>query len=352
VSIRIGLDLGSSAVRAVQLRTGGRGAPTLERLGQVPLAPGVVRDGEIVEPDHVVAALRRLWQSFGFRSRNVRLGLANQQVIVRQMDLPYLPEADLRRSLPLQVGDQLPIAVDQSILDLYLLANIETEQGQRTSRVLVVAAPRAMVQQVVQVVRQARLEPVGIDLDAFAVLRALVDPQVLPTGDAELLIDAGAAVTNLVVHQGGRPRFVRIVVAGGAAITETLVNALGVTAEEAEAAKATVGMPFDQVTAPVDDRGRLIADRAEQFVDEIRASMDYYAVSGEAVPLERALLTGGATLMPNLRERLEDLLGIPVHHGRPLQRVRVGRVGLPAEEVARAEPFLAAAIGLALGGRR
>lgn len=351
MTVRIGLDLGSSAVRAVQVRTG-RGAPMLERLGQVPLSPGVIRDGEIVEPDQVVQALRRLWQSFGFRSRDVCLGLANQQVIVRQLDLPYLPMADLRRSLPLQVGDQLPIAVDQSILDLYLLANLESDQGQRISRVMVVAAPRAMVQQLVDVVRQARLEPVGLDLDAFALLRALADPRVLPGGDAELLIDAGAAVTNLLVHQAGRPRFVRIVVAGGGAITETLVNALGVTAEAAEAAKAAVGMPFDQVTAPMDDQSRLIADRAEQFLDEIRASMDYYAVSGEAVPLERALLTGGATLMPNLRERLEGLLGIPVEYGRPLERVRVGRVGLPEDELARAEPFLGVAIGLALGGRR
>jgi len=351
VSVRIGLDLGSSAVRAVQLRPG-RGGPTLERLGQVPLAPGVIRDGEIVDPDQVVAALKRLWQAFGFRGRAVRLGLANQQVIVRQMDLPYLPPADLRRSLALQIGDQLPIAVDQSILDSYLLANLEGDQGQRISRVLVVAAPRVMVQEIVTVVRAARLEPVAVDLDAFAVLRSLTDPTVLAGGDAELLIDTGAAVTNLLVHQAGRPRFVRIVVAGGGAITDTLVNALGVSAEEAEAAKAAVGMPVGDATAPMDEPGRLIADRAEQFLDEIRASMDYYAASGEAVPLDRALLTGGAALMPNLRERLQELLGIPVDYGRPLRRVRIGRVGLPEEELARAEPFLGVALGLAMGGRR
>jgi type IV pilus assembly protein PilM len=349
VSVRVGLDLGSSAVRAVQVKTG-RGGATLQRLGQVPIAPGVIRDGEIVDPDQAVAALRRLWQVFKFGSRKVALGLANQQVIVRQMDLPYLPEADLRKSLPLQVGDQLPIAVDQAILDLHLLGNLETDGGQRISRVLVVAAQRSMVEQVVEVVRAARLEPIGLDLNPFALLRAMVDPEVLPTGDAELLIDAGAAVTSLIVHQAGRPRFVRIVVSGGAAITETLVNALGVTAEEAEAAKMSVGMPADQMTAPMDDRGRLIADRAERFLDEIRGSMDYYAVSAEAVPLERALLTGGATLMPNLRERLEDLLGIPVQYGRPFQRLRVGKVGLPPEELERAEPYLAVAVGLALGG--
>lgn len=347
MSVEIGLDIGSAAVRAVQVRRARRGAAALERIGQVPLPAGAVRDGEIVDQEPVSTALRTLWQTFGFRSRKVRVGVANQQVIVRRLDVPYLPEADLRKSLPLQVQGQLPIAVEQAVLDHYLLGNVENENGQRTSRILVVAAQRRMVEQLIDALRAARLTPVALDLNAFALLRALADPAALPTGEAELLIDAGAAVTNLIVHEAGRPLFVRIITAGGAAITESLVSALGVTADEAEHAKATIGMPRDQFLEAADDQGQVIADRAEQFVEEIRGSMDYYHATPESVPLARAQLTGGAGQLPHLRERLEGVLRIPVAPARPLERVRIGQVPLPGEELSRAEPFLSVALGLA-----
>jgi type IV pilus assembly protein PilM len=347
MSVQIGLDIGSAAVRAVQVRSARRGPASLQRIGQVPLPSGAVRDGEIFEQEPVVMALRTLWQTFGFRGRKVRVGVANQQVIVRQLDVPYLPEAELRRSLPLQVQGQLPIAVEQAVLDHYLLRNTENDAGLRMSQLLVVAAQRRMVDQMVDVLRAARLQPVALDLNAFALLRALADPAALPRGEAELLIDAGAAVTNLIVHEAGRPLFVRIVTAGGAAITESLVSALGVTADEAEHAKATIGMPRDQFAEAPDDHGQVIADRAEQFLEEIRGSMDYYHATPESVPLARAQLTGGAGQLPHLRERLEGVLRIPVAVGRPFERVRIGSVPLSGDELARAEPFLSVALGLA-----
>jgi len=345
----IGLDLGTSAVRAAQLSAGKRGAPVLERIGQVPLPAGAITDGEIADPEAVAQAIRLLWQTFKFKSRKVALGLANQQVVVRPVDLPYLPEAELRQSLALQVQDYVPIPIEQAVLDVHIVANIESEDGQRMTRVLLVAAQHAMVSAFVDVVRKAKLEPVGIDLNVFADLRALAEES-LPTDDAsELLVDLGAAVTNLVVHSGGRPRFVRILPFGGSVITDALVGGLGLSVEEAEEAKATIGIPEDYLVGLSDERARAIREGATRLVEEIRSSFDYFQTQERTSQVRRAVLVGGASLLPNLPASLSEALGVPVDLGRPIERLRLGKIGLETDELARAEPFFSVAVGLARG---
>jgi type IV pilus assembly protein PilM len=346
----VGLDLGTSAVRAVQLTTQRRDVPVLERIGQVPLPPGALSDGEITDPEAVASAIRLLWKTFNFKSRKVALGLANQQVVVRPVDLPYLPEAELRQSLALQVQDYVPIPIEQAVLDVHVVGNIETEDGQRITRVLLVAAQHAMVSAFVEVVRMAKLEPVGLDLNVFAVLRALADEHPLPVEeDSELLVDVGAAVTNLVVHQAGRPRFVRILPFGGSVITDGLMTGLGLSAEDAEDAKARIGISDDYLVALSDERARIISDGATRLVEEIRSSFDYFQAQEGSAPVRSAVLVGGASLLPNLPARLSEALGVPVELGRPVERLKVGKVGVPTEELARVEPFFAVAVGLARG---
>ncbi len=346
----VGLDIGTSAVRAIQASSGRGGQPTVEKLGQVVLPPGAVRDGEIVEADVVAEALRTLWRTYGFKGKRVALGLANQQVVVRQVDLPYLPEEDLRKSLSFQAQDYIPIPIEQALLDLHVVENFEMEDGARISRVLLVAAQQGMVRGLIDVARQAKLEPASVDLDAFALLRALAAEGALgDVAEGELLIDVGASVSNLVVHQGGVPRFVRILLMGGGGITDALVGALGLEYDDAEQAKAEIGLTTDQFRVLEDDRARLITERASRFVDEIRGSVDYYVAQNDSVPVRRVQLVGGAGLLPNLRERLSEVLRIPVEHGHPFAHLRMGRVGLDEEQLAQAEPFFAVAAGLAIG---
>ena len=347
----VGLDIGSSAVRAVQVTLGGRGPSTLDRLGQVVLPPGAVRDGEIVDAGPVVEALRTLWTRYGFKNRHVYLGVANQQVVVRQIDLPYLPDEELRRSLEFQAQDAIPIPIDQAILDFHTLEHFENEQGERFSRILLVAAQRQMVDSMLEVVTGAKLEPVGLDLDAFAMLRSLAPEGVLDDRDGEMLIDVGASVTNIVVHENGIPRFVRILLMGGGSITDSLMSAMSIEHEEAEDLKARTGLS-DEYGFDDDDAARLITERALRFVDEIRGSLDYYSAQTDSVPVRRAILSGGASQLPNLRERLSETLRMPVDRGHPMQDLKIGNVGLASEQLIEAEPYLTVAIGLALGAVR
>lgn len=340
----IGLDVGSSAVRAVQVTAGGRGPATLDRVGQVVLPNGAVQDGEIADPDTVTEAIRTLWSRHGLKGRKVALGVANQHVVVRQVDLPYLPEDELRDALPFTVQDQIPIPVEQAILDFHILEHFETGEGERFSRVLLVAAQREMIERLVETVRSAKVDPVSIDLDAFALLRSLAPERAVEEREGELLVDAGAAVTNIVVHESGTPRFVRILLMGGNAISEDLTGRLHVSWEEAEDLKSRERRP-----GPATEAERLVAERADRFVDEVRGSLDYYRAQSDALPVRGAQLTGGASQLPGLAERLSDALHMPVERGHPMRQLKIGKVGLEPEQLVEAEPYLSVAIGLAMG---
>ena len=321
----------------------------LDRIGQVMLPPGAVRDGEIVEAESVAEALRALWSRYGFKLRRVHLGLANQQVVVRQLDLPYLPESELRQSLAFQVQDAIPIAVDQAILDYYPIEHYEDDEHNRFTRILLVAAQRQMVDSVVDVVQRAKLDPLGLDLDAFAMLRSLAPEQVVVDREGQLIIDVGSAVTNIVIHEGGVPRFVRILLMGGNGITESLVERLGITHAEAEELKMTNGL-VSEYRLDSDEATRVIAERGNRFIDEIRGSLDYYRAQPNSIAVRGVILSGGGGQLPGLRERLADILRLDIERGHPMATLRIGTVGLDTEQLQRAEPHLAVPVGLALGG--
>src|SRR3954449_12615448 len=130
----VGLDIGTSGVRAAELSLGKHGA-TLERFAQVALPAGAVRDGEVADSDVVADAIKQLWTSAKFSSKKVVLGVANQKVIVRQVDLPWLPESELRQSLAFQVQDFIPIPVEQAVLDFHTVEETVSEDGTRMMRV-------------------------------------------------------------------------------------------------------------------------------------------------------------------------------------------------------------------------
>ena len=237
----MGLDIGTSGVRAAEITTS-KGGATLERFGQVALPAGAVRDGEVIDADAVAAAVKQLWAQAKFSTKKVIVGVANQKVVVRQVDLPWLPVGELRKSLAFQVQDYIPMPVEQAILDFHPLEEFTNDAGGRMLRVLLVAAARDMVGSALAAVEKAGLQPSMVDLTSFAVLRSQVTASSGFAVEAEALVDVGASVTNIVVHQSGVPRFVRILLMGGSDITEAVAERLGVPAEEAEAVKQSAGL--------------------------------------------------------------------------------------------------------------
>lgn len=341
----IGLDVGTSVVRAVEL-SHGRAGVTLERFGQVVLPEGAVADGEVVDAPAVTAALRELWSATRFTHRRVVVGVANQRVVVRQLDIPWTPREELRASLPFAVQELLPIPVEQSVLDFFPLQDTTDEQGSRIYRGLLVAASRDTVMANVTCVHRAGLTVDAVDLTPFAVLRALGRCQGVDVR-TEALVDVGAKVTNIVVHSMGVPRFVRILLMGGQDVTDMVAERLGVTTAEAEALKQRV------VAAPTAQQQALVAQSVTQtmqdFVDEIRSSIDYYGASYPGNPVERVQISGGGARLAGLVDRLADVVRLPVVDGDPLSPLRLGRTGLDPAQIEFVTPLATVPVGLAMG---
>jgi type IV pilus assembly protein PilM len=344
----VGLDIGTSGVRAAELVLG-RGAATLERFGQVALPFGAVTDGEVVDADAVAAAIRQLWVHARFRSKRVVVGVANQRVVVRQVDLPWQPLAELRSSLAYQVQDHIPMPVEQAILDFHPLEEISADGGKRMLRVLLVAAARDMVDRVLEAVAKAGLSPSMVDLTSFAVLRSQMSAGGGFSVEGEALVDVGASVTNIVVHQAGVPRFVRILLMGGSDVTDAVAERLGVDVSEAELLKKATGLASLLSQVQAQPANRAIESTGSALVEEVRSSLDYYLAQPGAARVGRVVLSGGGSRLSGLAERLSAATRLPVELAHPLSVLRRGDTGLAPDQLAFMEPLATVPLGLALG---
>lgn len=324
--------------------------PSLVRVAEVPLAPGAVSNGEVRDPEAVTEAVRELWQRGRFRSRQVILGVANQRVVVREVSVPWLADAELRQSLPLQVQEFVPIPIDEAVLDYHVLEEFE-EEGRRMLRLLLVAAHKSMVAQVVQAVEGAKLTPVGVDLIPFSIVRSIgsIDGTGLEEslGD-EALIEIGADVTSICVHAWGVPRFVRILPSGARQMDGSGEGTVEEPVEEPGIVEYT-----DIFHKPAAESGpmKLATSRAAGFANEINSSLEFYLSQMPGTRISRVFVSGGGSQLPGLMDLLAERVPAPVVPGRALHRVTVD-VDLADEVVQQIEPFLAVAVGLALPGVR
>jgi type IV pilus assembly protein PilM len=345
--VRVGLDIGSTAVRAAEMAIGSE-LPTVLRAAQVALPPGAVELGEVRQPEMVTEALKELWSRGGFKSREVLLGAGNQRIVVREVTLPFLPEKELRASLGFQVQEFIPMPVDEAVLDYDPIAEFD-QDGRQMIQILLVAAQRAMVDLIVQAAAAARLEPVGLDLIPFALVRAVgsgdAGMDLESTGD-EAVIDIGAHVTNICVHARQVVRFVRILPSGGRDITLAIARGLGIEDEEAEKLKRGEEVQGLDVA----EAKRLAISRAAGFVDEIRSSLEFYTAQAQAARVGRVLITGGGSKLDGLLELLRERIPVSVERGQVFLRVK-SQLDLQPEALAEAEPVLAAAVGLGIPGR-
>lgn len=341
----IGLEIGSTAVRAAEVTVQG-GSAKLHRFGQVALPPGVVKEGEIVIPEAVAEALRRLWTEGGFKVRQVVMGVASQRVMVRQADVPAMSEDDLAGALRYQAEEYFPVATEDAVLDFQTLDEVAGPDGAPRSRVLMAAAPPDMVHNHLAALEMAGLRAVRADLVPLALLRALVSPSFDIFGQGpEAIVCIGGGVTNVVVHEDGVPRFARILAIGGDSITEAIVRELGVDHDTAEGMKRQASMgAMDAAGA----RTMTIAvDRMGPLVDEIRGSLDYYLAQG-GHPIRRVVVVGGASRLPGLLDRMQQHMGTPVEAGRLLPDLDLTEAGLTTVDLAQLHPVLPVPIGLAL----
>jgi type IV pilus assembly protein PilM len=308
----IGLDIEPGYVAAVQTTSGG---VTVERAAHAALAPGVVREGEVADIDALADVLRKLFADHKLGHR-VRLGVANQRIVMRTVDLPPLRDAkEIASAVRFQAQEQIPMPLEQAVLEHHSLGIVETPDGPRT-RVVLVAARRDMVDGLLAATRNAGLRPEGIDLSAFAMIRALHRPG---REDATLYVSVGG-MTNLAVAVGTTCVFTRVVAHGTEVMASELAERRGLTLAHARGWLTHVGLllPLDDIDGDAEvvvEARSVLGEGIRRISDEIRNSLDFYRLQPGAAEVQRAVLTGPAVSIPGFAEQLGDEVELPLESG-------------------------------------
>jgi type IV pilus assembly protein PilM len=311
----VGLDIDATGIVAASVVVNGR--VRVERVAFAPLEPGIIRDGEVADVDGLADALRTLYRENKGLDKRVRVGLANQKIVVRVVDLPYLEDAkELAAAVRFQAQDQLPMPLEHAVLDHQPLAVVNDATGRR-QRVLLVAARREMVERVLAALRAAGLKPEGVDLSAFATVRAL--HRAGPDDELVLYLAIGG-LTNLAVARGTECTFARASGSGVEALAVELAERAALTLEHAYGWLAHVGVqdPVEDVTGDrqiVEHTRQILLDGVRRIASEVRSSLDFHRMQEDAGAVSRAVMTGPASAIPGFDVALASELGIPVEQG-------------------------------------
>ena len=336
-----GLDLGSSAVKAVELRRI-RSGFELVRAGLEPLEPGAVAEGAIEDPDSVAEAIRRVFSRCRIRARKVATSVSGHSVIVKKLSLPAMSREELEESIQWEARQVIPFELSDVHLDHQVLASAA---GGGDTPVLLVAARKERVASRLEVIARAGLSPVIVDVDCFALQNAYEANYGPGSSATAALLHIGAAVTNLVVTRGGIPLFTRDLSAGGNQLTGLLQRQLRIDFEEAERMKKESAVEALEA-GPC---GALLQSGMETLLLETRKSLDLFEAAAEGDSIQRVYLSGGCSELAGLTERLQSGLDLPLELLDPFKSIAVGR-GVEEESLYQQAPSLAVAVGLALRG--
>jgi len=342
----VGVDIGSTSVRAVEVSTGAKTKPTVLRFLEIPLPEGAVSRGEVLEPQTVGAVIKRAWSTAGFKSRDVVLGMGNQRVLARDLTVPRASLAHIREALPFQVQDMLPVPIADALLDFYPISESVTENGPVVHGLLIAAIKEAVLGNV-KAVQQAGLNCLEVDLIPFALSRVLISRPQLP--GTIVLIDIGANAASVVVAANGVPQFVRIIPAGGEDLTQALKLRLEVEASEAETLKKSLGLASQVATLEERRVVEIIYEVTGELLGSLRNTINYFMNLRPQEPITQILLTGGGAQLVGFAAALAEITGLPVSEADPFATIGLSK-GVNVDELNHSRTSMTVALGLALGG--
>jgi len=305
----IGIEIGSLAVRAARISVSNH-TPQLEAFAQVPLPAGAARDGEIADSGVVAKAIAEACDQLGAAKgqAGISICLANQKVVARIAELPYMEASDLKGAIRYQVQELIPIPMESAVLDFQVLQEFTNDDEERMMRVLVVAAHKDMINSFVETFEQAGLVPEAIDFTPLAIMRSMgAHGRLLPDhpGEGEALIDVGEEITSMVVHENDVPKLARVLAIGG-------------------------------------------NEPAEDLVEEIKGSIEYYVGQAENGGISKVVISGETPDLSQLSPFLAEALHAPVETGGCFQNIKDARSGKGLDKELT-EPLMAVAVGAALG---
>ena len=363
------MDIDRGAIKAVQISRSGEDY-TLRHTGYRRLPPGVIEDGEVADFEILVRELKEFWETHDFKGKKVVIGVANQKVVVRLLDLPHMEPDDLKSAIGFEAQDHIPMPLDEAVLDYVVVG--PQEEGREMDRIMIVAAQRDMIDGFTAAIRKAGLRPVGVDVKALSLLRSALPDSLFDEG-AFLLMDISPEITSLVVSQGGTPTLTRFVLGGSnnfvRAIAEVsdipeedaekhLMNpqiALGDALEETEPDMNEEDDPAEEYSeedrldpALMFDIRRGLEDAVQLLAEDVQRSIEYHYSQPGAREVSQVFVSGEGALVSGLDSYIGELLDIPTRLSNPLRKLAANRSNISDEQLRMMEPVLTVALGLAI----
>lgn len=338
----VGLDIGSSTVKLVELKDKKGGNFHLQRIGVEPLSPEAIVDGSIMDSSLVVDAIQKLNEQTGVKSSSFATSVSGHSVIIKKIELPLMSPDELGESIRWEAEQHIPFDIDDVRLDYLTLS--EDEPGREDMDVLLVAVKREKVNDYMSVITQSGKSPVIVDIDAFAIQNAYELNYDLDPLKNLALINMGATVTNINIMVRGQSVFWRDISFGGNQFTEALQREFNLSFDQAELLKRgeTVGS-YGAVEA------RAVLDNiSAEMANEVQKTFDFFSATSSEGAVDELVLSGGCALTPNLIEVLRERFGVPTELLNPFRRVTFKETDFNREWLDNIAPMLAVAVGLAI----
>jgi len=339
----VGLDIGSSAVKAVEIKAAGKGYRVVA-FGHEPVPVDSIVDGAIIDAGAVADAIRRVFDAKkGFKTKDVCASLSGNAVIVKKITLPVMTPSELDDSIAWEAEQYIPFDIQDVNLDYQILDPGTGPDSNGSMEVLLVAAKKEKISDYTSVIAQAGRTPVVVDVDAFALQNAYEANFGLDPREVVVLMNAGASAVNINILQGDQSVFTRDISMGGNAYTEAVQKELNLPFESAEQVKK--GIPVDGAT--FEEVRPMLHAVTDNVLLEIQKTFDFFKATVSSEQIDRIVLSGGASRVDGFNDMLLDRFGVPVEDFNPFSAIAWDAKKLSGDPLEVA-PTAAVAVGLAL----
>ncbi len=335
----VGLDIGSSAIKLVELKEGKEGKFHLLKAGVESLSPEAIVDGAIMDSSLVVETIARLLDSTKIKNQNVAVAVSGHAVIVKKIQLPTMPEEELSESIRWEAEQYVPFDINDVYLDYVVL---DPGAAGETMSVLLVAAKKEKVDDFKNVVNQAGRVAALVDVDAFALQNCYEVNYGLDPTRVVALVNIGATVMNVNILAQGQTVFWRDITFGGNQFTDALQKSFSLSFEQAESLKK--GEPVAGQT--LDSIQPVLTGVCEDVAGELQKTLDFFQATSGADRVDSLVVSGGGSKVGSLEEVLKDKFGIPVEIMNPFRSITADEKAVDAAWLSDASPSLAIAVGL------
>ncbi len=337
----IGIDIGSSSIKLVQLRETKAGYQIVN-LGIGPLPPEAIVDNAIMDSSAVVETIQNLIRGLEIKTKNVATSISGHSVIIRKIQLPIMTEEEMESSIQWEAEQYIPFEISEVNLDFQIIGPDEKDPAQMN--VILVAAKKDFVNDYVAVFKEAGLNPVVMDIDCFALENVFEANHGSETDEVIGLLNMGASAMNVNVIKEGVSVFTRDIQVGGNMFNEEIQKRLGMSSEDAE--KAKLGVVFEDVTSEAIQE--VIEDAVENLSQEVQRSLDFFSATSADEKVHKLFITGGVAKTPQVKTVLEGRLGIPVEVFNPFQKIIASPDEFDPDYIESIGPLLSVAAGLAM----